>query len=263
MTLIELQGKAVYRVLSTKQFNTRIQNVNALEPLKLCPTAKCFTNKYLNYILGLRTSEEIDKELEPILAKMNRTYIDRFFSIMQKGNEKIKEDISETLSYLNSNTRTSLGHGIAADMKANHFISKLNEYMREYIDYKSITNFQYLFSNSCKLVENLEIHNSYHSIDITIDGIDLTVIFNRYTLNNEDDSESKLIITNIVPKENTINKYGVYNKILSVGILIYKVFEYNELTNTRGTDEYSNYVFIGNYLGNLELLRFIKDTYFS
>jgi hypothetical protein len=82
-------------------------------------------------------------------------------------------------------------------------------------------------------------------------------------LNKEDDSESKLIITNILPKQNTINKYGVYNKILSVGILIYKVFEYNELTNTRGTDEYSNYVFIGNYLGNLELLRFIKDTYFS
>jgi hypothetical protein len=264
-TLAELESrsKPMYKLLSKRQFNSRRQIVDALEPLRLCPTAKCFTNKYLDYIFGLKSSEEIEFVMEPILAIMNKDNVDNFFRIMR--NEKdikiMRKEISEILSYLNSNTKNAAESEIKADIKVSHYFKKLNEYLSQYIDYKSIENFQFLFANSCKILPNLTINNIYHSFEVTIDGIELVFIINFYSFN--EDIKNKLIITNIIPKVNPINKFGVYDKILSVGILIYKILDYKANMNSPGSGDYSHYSYIGNYLEQFDILKYINGKYFS
>ena len=58
------------------------------------------------------------------------------------------------------------------------------------------------------------------------------------------------IITNIIPKNSKINQYGLYDKIVNPGSLVYKPIDYN---NQCDLENYcnENYTFVGHILENI------------
>lgn len=243
-------------------YNRRLLKTPDLEPLRLCPTGKCLTNKYLDYILGLKADSSIDKELEPIISKMDQDIYDRFLSEIREDNENFKKELNNQKEIL-AEIPLSQGelNSIFADMKTEYYVKKLNSYFSSLIDWSSISNFKNLFSNKIELLNGLFLINNYFSFDVSISGHNLEIIINNYFLKTKHNSKNNLIITNIIPKENSINDCGTYNKIVSAGILIYKIFEHQQMTNTRNNSLHPHYMYIAKYLANLDLLHFVNEEY--
>jgi hypothetical protein len=243
-------------------YEERLYNIEPLQPFRLTPSGSIFKPDSLLYLVGnpyINTSKlhsclklfECDQEAnEDYLKEINKFiqtgYLFNPLFLTQDFYNKLVKD-SETLS----------------PILFNSIISGLNEYLKKYLKIRNNPDNvpKKLFSWNSEPLKDMKLYSNYYKIDITINGEDFDLIFNHYFLENNREStpliKSNLIITNIIPKDVNINKYGVYDKFVQIGFLIYKPFEYPQQTNVGNVFLKDEYKYIGHYLAQLHPLNSI------
>jgi hypothetical protein len=243
-------------------YEQRLHNIEPLQPFRLCPSGAIFKPDSLLYLAG---SHYIDmKKLHNCLTlyqcdqEANEVYLREINADVRRGPlfnpNFLTEDFYNKIIKDSENLSPILFNAI---------ISGLNEYLSKYVkireDPENIP--KKLFSWNSEPLKDIKLYSNYYSIEITIEDQEYELIFNHYFLENNREFtpqiKSNLIITNIIPKDAKVNKYGVYDKFVQVGFLIYKPFEYPKQTNVGNVYSRDEYKFIGHYLAQLHPLNTI------
>lgn len=245
-------------------YKTRLVDIEALQPIRLCPSGYALKPECLLYLAGNK-NPKIYQKLYHCLStygcpqEPNEKYLEELHSFIEKG-ELYIEGVKKDEVYDRVLKDVSLYIFDLFDM----VLEGLNKYLEKYIKLSDEPPVK-IFSWKNEPLFDIILHSNYYSINITIEDKPYILYFNHYFLENNRKTpkyvKSNLIITNIVPLETTINKYGVYNKIVSVGFLIYKPFEYPKQSNVGNVFSETEYKYIGDYMGKLHPINKIYYKY--
>ncbi|MEX0598025.1 MAG: hypothetical protein WD512_16170, partial [Candidatus Paceibacterota bacterium] len=203
----------------------RIQRDDILDPLQYCRSGECFKNnfqitEYINSLKNDNYQGELKKSLEKIDTKLSL-------------NETIKK-----------------------------IYQSVSDYIEKYftVDLQTIKKIgTYIFKYSNDVIIN---HNFYEiQITNTKNNIRYKLFYTKYRYENKENTKYNgeyYAIINIIPTTSKTNQFGLYDKIMSVGIYIYKIIEYKSQCNIDDknreisiTDAVNCYTFIGDFMTNI------------
>lgn len=216
--------------------NERIISDPILYALSKCKSGKCFRNKFdINeYIDSLNSNKKYEQELKKkfeAIQKENLTLNQSIIKIYEGISEYIKEYFTCDLST----------------------ISEIGEYTFKYSDNIRISH------NFYKIIIQNKVNNQKYRL-----------FYSRYQYINENKTDfngTYYSIVNIVPLDAKTNQFGLYDKIMSVGIYIYKIIEYKDQCNIDDknreidiTGSSTCYTFIGDFMSNVWPLNIIQQN---
>ena len=229
-------------------YNSRIYPTPSLDILNICnnlPEFHCLTIDGLKNFLGIDTSDYK-------FAEVNMKYsIEPYITEFREIANKYLHSFGEREYTFNNLSRI-------------YYLS-LSTYLKKYIKLIEPIRPSFLYKDTVYIKPDkypkMTFKNKYYAIDILIEDKLFTLILNKYyikfyNISKESNSLAEFsdkehcIITNIIPKEAKVNKYGTYDKIVNAGSLIYKPVEYIIGCDVAAKCNLT-YTFIGHILENI------------
>ena len=217
----------------------KIENF-AFEPLELCRAADCFKN-----------NDTVGDFKHTLSYKINIKELDYYRNNLFLKLDKIKK-------FKKSGKERTMSENIIRIYKA------VSAYMND-IFVCDLDTKRFIGSFDFKISDDISIDHKFYQIQIKnrIDKKEYYLYYSQYyfynmlnPLYNGDYS----IVLNVVPKGTKTDEYGLYNKILSLGVYIYKILEYEGQVNfsKKERDKRSiigpkreRYNFIGDFMTNV------------
>ena len=215
-----------FDILFEDKYKDRISDDKYFNFLRNCKSAYCFSSNQLT-----------DKTFKTFAALLDRITNDspdyeKFFK------EKFDNNCATAKQNINN-------------INTNHIeclYKTISEFMEKY----------FIVLGNKRTVGDFYFKNDKMSLDTTIQVYSIlikNVSENKkyklyYGYYNFQSNNYKMII-NIVPIESKIHKFGIYDKIVSAGVYIYKCFEYTKQCDIKSKECYDGYYFIGNYISNV------------
>ena len=223
---------------------------------------------------------------EPVFEIFSKCTVSSCFNRQAENKKYIKNIIEELRNYTQNLDKQTIEFQIY-----NEFINKydstcngcktINEYIRSFfIAMKYIMEKYFVINKTIKYIgsyqfkfEHININHNIYNVKIIsrITNNEYTLIYSNYDLkmgNSRFDREYYIIL-NIIPPNAMINKYGLYDKIMSAGVYVYNMFEHSNHCTIRTKDRMVKllsiegcYIFLGDYLENIWPLNEIKKIQF-
>jgi hypothetical protein len=180
----------------------------------------------------------IIEKYEPAFTKL------RNYKTVHEKYAKLNEEGEEDTNVVFKNNY----HVVASDALQS-FYGILHSYIQSIMTVKTET-FRFLFSfhndlftaisylrkdvkKEKPLREHADILYNLYSVDVVIGSVEYELICAKYRYNYEDEkasvkgSEEYTCVVNLVPKDNSITKNGIYKNVLTVGNYVCKIMEYD------------------------------------
>lgn len=109
----------------------------------------------------------------------------------------------------------------------------ISQYMANNFEHSGKNEFLYSYSSEC---DRFKFENSIYRTTITKKGTNeqFQILYNKYR--RLDDNKTYGIILLVTPIHSKVNKYGLYDKCVAVGIYAYKALDYNKQLKYHGTN---------------------------
>jgi hypothetical protein len=227
-------------------------------------------NQVLEQIINVLTSNErhisiTNDPIFKILSKCKPGFCLRYQSVLYKMAEEVNklmmEDKENENIYKKFITIYEESKSTTLLEKISSFYRAINMLMEKYYTLVKDTVI-HLGKFIFKIDEESDISHEIYSVTIinNLTKTQYTLIYSRYILNVKDfDFNGEYyIIINLLPSDAQINEFGVYDKVIDVGIYVYKIMNYEDQCNISNdfnerTINVRNrcYVFIGDILNNV------------
>jgi len=212
----------------------RIQQDLIIDVISDCKAGECFRSDFdiKKYINGLSDKWAYEKELKGLLQQIDT-----------------EQSLNEIIKKMYENISKFMEDYFTCDLDT---ISYIGKYIFKYTSDIQISNEFYKVN-----IENRKHQTKY------------TLFYSKYEYENKKRPKfngTYYCIVNMVPTDSQITKYGLYDKIVSAGVYIYKIIEYKQQCNIDDGDRHIEspsggdacYTFIGDFITNLWPLNIIQ-----